>query len=60
VDAAGNVWATETLAGRIFLLRKGGGGLELFAAGQDLVGVDGIAIAGDGTIYINNVRQHPG
>ncbi|MEO0061739.1 MAG: hypothetical protein RLZZ08_299 [Pseudomonadota bacterium] len=58
VDAGGNVWATETVAGRIFVLRKGGAGLELFAAGQDLVGIDGIAIAGDGTIYINNVRQN--
>ena len=54
----GTVFATETLSGRIFALRPGADALALFAEGQDLVGVDGIAIAGDGTIYINNVRQH--
>lgn len=58
VDASGNVWATETLAGRIFVAKNGGNGLELFAAGQDLVGVDGIAFAGDGAMFINNVRSH--
>ena len=54
----GTVYATETLSGRIFALAPGANTLTLFAEGQDLVGVDGIAIAGDGTIYINNVRQH--
>ena len=58
VDAAGNVWVTETLAGRIFVLRKGAAALDLFAAGDALVGVDGIAFAGDGVMYINNVRRH--
>lgn len=58
VDRAGNVWATETLAGRIFVLRKGSRALELFASGQDLVGVDGLAFADNGALYINNVRQH--
>lgn len=58
VDASGNVWATETLAGRIFVLKKGGTTLDLFAAGQGLVGVDGIAFADDGAMYINNVRQN--
>jgi len=54
----GTVYATETLSGRIFALRPGANALALFAEGQDLVGIDGIAIAGDGRIYINNVRQH--
>lgn len=53
----GTVFATETLAGRIFVLRPHAKALELFAGGSDLVGVDGIAFAGDGTLYINNVRK---
>lgn len=54
----GTVYVTETLAGRIFVLRPGANALELFASGQDLVGIDGIALADDGKVYINNVRQH--
>jgi len=53
----GTVWATETLAGRIFVLRPHANELALFAKSDALVGIDGIAIAGDGTIYINNVRK---
>jgi len=54
----GTVYATETSNGRIFALQPGSRELTLWAQGQDLVGVDGIAIADDGKIYINNVRQH--
>jgi len=57
IDTQGNVWATETLAGRIFVLRPHANEVELFARSADLVGIDGIAIAGDGAIYINNVRK---
>jgi sugar lactone lactonase YvrE len=57
VAADGTVYATETLAGRIFVLRAHANGLAPFAESPDLVGVDGIAIAGDGTIYVNNVRK---
>jgi sugar lactone lactonase YvrE len=53
----GTVYATETLSGRLFVLRPHATALEKFADSPDLVGVDGIAIAGDGTIYINNVRK---
>jgi sugar lactone lactonase YvrE len=58
VASDGTVYASETLSGRIFALRPGADALALFAEGQDLVGIDGIAIAGDGKIYINNVRQN--
>jgi sugar lactone lactonase YvrE len=54
----GTVYASETLSGRIMALRPGAEALTLFAEGQDLVGIVGIAIAGDGAIYINNVRQN--
>ena len=53
----GTLFATETLAGRIFVLHPRAKALELFASAPDLVGIDGIAISGDGAIYINNVRK---
>ena len=54
----GAIYLTETLGGRIFVLREGANELALFAAGEELAGVDGIAFAADGTLYINNVRQN--
>jgi streptogramin lyase len=53
----GTLWVTETLAGRIFVLKPHANELTLYAKSADLVGVDGIAIAGDGSVYINNVRK---
>jgi len=53
----GALWVTETLAGRIFVLKPHSNALELYVKSADLVGIDGIAIAGDGAIYINNVRK---
>jgi sugar lactone lactonase YvrE len=53
----GTLWVTETLAGRIFVLKPHANELELYAKSADLVGVDGIAIADDGSVYINNVRK---
>lgn len=53
----GTVWASETTGGRIFVLRPHANELALFAKSADLVGIDGIAIAGDGKVYINNVRK---
>ena len=57
VGKDGTYWVTETLAGRIFVLKPRANALELYAKSADLVGIDGIAIAGDGAIYINNVRK---
>ncbi|OYW43994.1 MAG: hypothetical protein B7Z08_04200 [Sphingomonadales bacterium 32-68-7] len=58
VGPDGTTFATDTSGGRIFALAPGAGELTLFVASQALVGIDGIAFAGDGTMYINNVRQH--
>jgi len=54
----GTTFATDTAGGRIFALAPNGNELALFAADRDLVGIDGIAFAGDGTMYINNVRRN--
>lgn len=57
VATDGAVWASETAGGRIFVLRPNANELALFAAGEELVGIDGIAFAADGALYINNVRS---
>jgi sugar lactone lactonase YvrE len=58
VGLDGTTYATDTAGGRIFTLGPNGNELALFAAEPELVGVDGIAFAGDGSMYINNVRRH--
>lgn len=58
VDGDMFTFVTDTSGGRIFVLEPGAETLGLFAAGTDLVGIDGIAFAEDGTMYINNVRQN--
>ncbi|HEX6996298.1 MAG TPA: hypothetical protein VF339_19365 [Gammaproteobacteria bacterium] len=54
----GSVLATDTPNGRIFRLAPGADSLELFGENAALVGVDGIAFAADGTLYVNNVRTN--
>lgn len=58
VGPDGTTFATDTSGGRILALAPNANELTVFAADPALVGIDGIAFAGDGTIYINNVRQH--
>jgi sugar lactone lactonase YvrE len=54
----GETFATDTAGGRIFVLEPNANELTLFAADPELVGIDGIAFAEDGTMYINNVRKN--
>lgn len=54
----GAVWVSETSGGRIFVLRPNANELDLFAGGEELVGIDGIAFAENGRLYINNVRSN--
>jgi sugar lactone lactonase YvrE len=58
VGPRGTVFATETAGGRIFALAPNAKELTLFASDPELVGVDGIAFAADGTMYVNNVRKN--
>ncbi|AKH44140.1 sugar lactone lactonase YvrE [Altererythrobacter atlanticus] len=58
IAADGTAFATETASGRIFQVAAGADEMTLFADGEELIGVDGIAFAEDGTMYINNVRQN--
>lgn len=54
----GALWASDTAGGRIFVLPAVGGELRLFADDPAMVGIDGLAFAEDGTLYINNVRAN--
>lgn len=58
VGPDGTTFATDTSGGRILALAPDGEALTEFAADPALVGVDGIAFAEDGTMYINNVREN--
>jgi sugar lactone lactonase YvrE len=57
VAADGAAYATDTPGGRILKLAKGGTALEVVAADERLKGIDGIAFAADGRMYINNVQK---
>jgi sugar lactone lactonase YvrE len=54
----GTIFVSETASGRIFVLAPEASELALFAHKEELVGIDGLAFAGDGALYINNVRDH--
>jgi outer membrane protein assembly factor BamB len=58
VGQLGTTFVTETAGGRIFALAPDGKALTLFARDAELVGIDGIAFAQDGTMYVNNVRRN--
>jgi sugar lactone lactonase YvrE len=58
VEPDGTVYATDTAGGRIFVLAPDANALTLFASDPALVGIDGIAFAENGTMYINNVRAN--
>ena len=58
ISRDGTLFATDTSGGRLLRRAPGSDELEVFAASPDLVGVDGIAFAGDGKLYINNVRKN--
>jgi hypothetical protein len=58
VDDDGTAFATDTQNGRIFTLAKGTQALTLYGEDRSLIGIDGIAFAADGTLYINNVRSN--
>ena len=58
IAADGTAYASDTAGGRILVLAPGAKALTEFAAGENLVGIDGLAFAGDGTLYINNVRMN--
>jgi hypothetical protein len=51
----GSAYVTDTLGGQVLVLRKGASALETWVKDPRLAFVDGIAIGGDGAVYVNTV-----
>jgi quinohemoprotein ethanol dehydrogenase len=58
IAADGTAFASDTSNGRIFTLAPGADALALYGEDAALVGIDGLAFSGDGTLYVNNVRSN--
>ena len=54
VDKAGNLYVADTVGGAIHRLKKGGSALEEWIKDAKIAGADGIAIGGDGNVYVNS------
>jgi hypothetical protein len=52
----GTAFASDTSGGRILMLVPGADALSLYGEDPALVGIDGLAFSGDGTLYVNNVQ----
>ncbi|SRR5579875_129761 len=58
IDRDGTAFVADIGAGEILTLAPHGDALQVFAHASELEGIDGIAFAGDGTLYIDNVRKN--
>lgn len=58
VAAGGDLYATDTIGGRIFHLPAGGEALDYWAADPEFGGIDGIAFAEGGALYVNSVQRN--
>jgi len=54
----GTLYVTDTQQARILTLAPGARDLAVWAEGPELRGADGIAFAGDGTLYVNSVTAN--
>jgi len=53
IGADGTVYATETFNNRVNRLRPGASAVEIWIADEQLAAIDGIAVLGDGAVYVN-------
>ena len=51
----GSAYVTDTLGGQVLVLRKGAAALRAWIKDPRLAFVDGIAVGGDGAVYVNTV-----
>lgn len=58
VAADGTVYATDTRNGRLLRLPKDGAELQVVGSDEKLAGIDGLAFAADGVLYVNSVTRH--
>lgn len=54
----GTAFASDTAGGRILTLAPGANELTVWGSDPSLVGIDGLAFSGNGTLIVNNVRTH--
>jgi sugar lactone lactonase YvrE len=54
----GDVYATETIGGRLLRLANGGTAFELWAADLEFASADGIVWGGDGQLYMNAIQRN--
>lgn len=54
----GTVYATDTRNARLLRLAKGAKELQIVGTDPKLAGIDGLAFAEDGTLYVNSVTLH--
>jgi sugar lactone lactonase YvrE len=54
----GDVYATETIGGRLLRLANGGTVFELWATDPEFASADGIVWGGDGQLYMNAIQRN--
>lgn len=54
VTKAGDLYVTDTIGGALHRLKKGASALEVWIKDPKLAGADGVAIGGDGNVYVNS------
>lgn len=58
VGPDGEVYASETLGGRILLLENGGTAFESWAVDPEFATLDGISFGADGSLYANAIQRN--
>lgn len=53
----GTLYVAETRGGRVLRLKKGASALEVWIKDERLAGADGIALGGDGAVYLNTYQS---
>ena len=54
VSANGTAYVSESFRGRVHRLRPGATALEVWASDSAIAVIDGLAVLGDGSLYVNN------
>lgn len=57
IDRNGTAFIADTGQGQVLRLKKGAKALEIWIKDEALAGADGVALADDGTVYVNSVSQ---
>jgi sugar lactone lactonase YvrE len=58
VAPGGDVYASETLGGRVLKLSNGGTAFEVWATDPEFASADGLVWGGDGQLYVNAIQKN--